>query len=204
MKTVWFTAFRRAARYVPRIARRTRSATACASTSCTRRIAAPAVIADRLAVMSLPPCITRPAWIPTSPATLIFGVSLDAILAMPIPPHGLRWLSILSKPRFAPLQTAVCLSCHEGNCQQARQSSLLALAQACCERWHGVFPAITSILIHSSTYRLIYGLWFRPLPQPHRSRYWARGPRISLIIKWRRKPGDRLLLAVPRRRYDVR
>ena len=26
-------------------------------------------------------------------------VSLDAILAMPIPPHGLRWLSILSKPR---------------------------------------------------------------------------------------------------------
>ena len=30
------------------------------------------------------------------------------------------------------------------------------------------------------------------------------GPRISLIIKWRRKPGDRLLLAVPRRRYDVR
>ena len=131
-------------------------------------------------------------------------VSLDAILAMPIPPHGLRWLSILSKPRFAPLQTAVCLSCHEGNCQQARQSSLLALAQACCERWHGVFPAITSILIHSSTYRLIYGLWFHPLPQPHRSRYWARGPRISLIIKWRRKPGDRLLLAVPRRRYDVR
>jgi coenzyme PQQ precursor peptide PqqA len=50
------------------------------------------------------------------------------------------------------------------------------------------------VRIHSSTYRLIYGLWFHPLPQPHRSRYWARGLRISLIIKWRRKPGDRLLL----------
>jgi hypothetical protein len=35
-------------------------------------------------------------------------VALDAILTMPIPPHGLRWLSILSKPRFVPLQTAVC------------------------------------------------------------------------------------------------
>ena len=68
------------------------------------------------------------------------------------PTAGLRG-SVLRSP-VAPSRMAVCWCCREGNCPQARQSSLRALAQICSERWRDVFLASASISRLSSTYRL--------------------------------------------------
>lgn len=129
-------------------------------------------------------------------------VSLDAILAMPIPPHGLRWLGILSKPRAITDGGMLVLSRGE---LSAIAPIVVAgvgtgLLREVARRLSRDYVDFDTLIDVSPDIRTMVS----SVAPAASVAILGSGPRISLIIKWRRKPGDRLLLAVPRRRYDVR